>query len=514
MGWMITPEAFEDLPADTREQLEALEAAIEDATPEEVRHAWQNLSERHPGYAPARLNYVAALLETGDTDGARRACEAAREDFGPRPEVVVQMARVSLAVGRHEEAISYADFALSNGYAGSSAHITRSQALLALDRTQEAEAALLSAYEREPQQWRVLEKYCALTGRPFVPPVDDPPAPADPLAREWLYYAIESAFAERDRTCDHTFSLVRQWADRASVDAVALYQFLNARGAFCDCEVSLNAKPSDSVYESLFVTAGVVGSDHALRKMLLENGGQDEPPPPLAHPSTVDRSDSPMPFVAIDGPLVLPPQAMSGQQWGQTLECVAETLPKDATFWAIVIAPHDDRTQRLFIINEGRHRGWFYEDEPWPDDAPTALKKPVEAAAELLVAALPPPPPTSWEAPLRLLAPRTTPRVLFRGEHGLRMAYGDGSDARNLDVEGFDPTPSPDGQFFAYTTFGPVTTVVLADVDLDLHRVVARCESIDSLVWVSNTELHVDNDRYEVDPKNIRLIESESAEPR
>ncbi|MEO0587100.1 MAG: glycoside hydrolase family 38 C-terminal domain-containing protein, partial [Planctomycetota bacterium] len=50
------------------------------------------------------------------------------------------------------------------------------------------------------------------------------------------------------------------------------------------------------------------------------------------------------------------------------------------------------------------------------------------------------------------------------------MAYGDGSDARNLDVEGFDPAPSPDGQFFAYTTFGPVTTVVLADVDLDLQR--------------------------------------------
>ena len=42
--------------------------------------------------------------------------------------------------------------------------------------------------------------------------------------------------------CDHTFRFTEQWADQNGIDIIDLYQFLNARGGFCDCEVCFNVE--------------------------------------------------------------------------------------------------------------------------------------------------------------------------------------------------------------------------------------------------------------------------------
>jgi len=42
--------------------------------------------------------------------------------------------------------------------------------------------------------------------------------------------------------CDHTFRFTEQWADKNGIDVIDLYQFLNAHGGFCDCEVCFNVE--------------------------------------------------------------------------------------------------------------------------------------------------------------------------------------------------------------------------------------------------------------------------------
>ena len=58
--------------------------------------------------------------------------------------------------------------------------------------------------------------------------------------------------------CDHTFRFTEQWAQSHHVDIIELYQFLNAHGGFCDCEVCFNVEDSlfddeldDEDYEAL-----------------------------------------------------------------------------------------------------------------------------------------------------------------------------------------------------------------------------------------------------------------------
>jgi hypothetical protein len=48
-------------------------------------------------------------------------------------------------------------------------------------------------------------------------------------------------FRLRKKRIDYK-DLSDEWAKKNSIDSIALYQFLNAYSAFCDCEVCLNVE--------------------------------------------------------------------------------------------------------------------------------------------------------------------------------------------------------------------------------------------------------------------------------
>ena len=69
-----------------------------------------------------------------------------------------------------------------------------------------------------------------------------PSAPS--LPGGWLDRLCDDlALRLRSVGCDNQLTLTRRWAMREGVDAEAVIEVLDARGAFCDCEVLANAAP-------------------------------------------------------------------------------------------------------------------------------------------------------------------------------------------------------------------------------------------------------------------------------
>ena len=62
---------------------------------------------------------------------------------------------------------------------------------------------------------------------------------------ESLITSIEDLANKPDETgniagCDHTFRFAEKWAEKNHIDIIQLYQYLNANGGFCDCEICFN----------------------------------------------------------------------------------------------------------------------------------------------------------------------------------------------------------------------------------------------------------------------------------
>lgn len=244
--------SFEELPGKLQQKYEMACIMYADE-PDDSIAAVEDICRKQPGFVAGRLNLGAMRLNNDDTAGARATYEGVRRDFPGEVGAIGGLATVCAVEDRPEEAVRLARQALEQGYRWSPCY-----SLLADAKEQAGDLAgaaqdFLTAYELAPHDWENLEDYCRLTGRPFSSPASDEP-PAEGLDARQLddlleFIETQSALPGADGEpagCDHTFRFARQWAEREGVDPIMLYQYLNAMGAFCDCEACFDIEPEDA----------------------------------------------------------------------------------------------------------------------------------------------------------------------------------------------------------------------------------------------------------------------------
>lgn len=235
---------FADLPEDVRESLEMLNIPGYDEA--ESISALRQVAAQYPGFAPARLNLAAMLLESDDTE-AERTYRDVLSDFPEENGAIGGLATVHAARKDYENAESLARQALDNGYDWPPLFEVIAEARENAGDIQAASEAYLESYRRSPHSWNCLEHYCRLNNRPFTSPLDAVESPTDTDTLKTLFEFIDVTANTPDENgdapgCDHTFRFTEQWANQNNVDVIDLYQFLNAYGGFCDCEVCFNVE--------------------------------------------------------------------------------------------------------------------------------------------------------------------------------------------------------------------------------------------------------------------------------
>lgn len=420
--------------------------------------------------------------------------------WGNDPSILAELALVEHDAGDEDAALAMADRAIDGGSCFVPMLAMRAEILAARHRGEEAAEAFLSAYLAQPHAWRCLERYCALKGISYTSPMDEAPAPASPLARQWLYAFIDTMAHTPDEDgaipgCDHTLGLSQAWAERAGVDPIALCQFLNARGGFCDCEVVFNAEPTDSAFGRLAIASGVVGEGVALHRALLDAGLARVGPPPIGREADEEEGEAPLALAALTDAsgLLLPPQLAAGRQLGQLVWAALDTLPASALFWAVVVAVDDDRTSWFWTSQGGTYRCERFDEASWDVDG---LEEVAREALDMLYAALPEAPATVWVEPLALPPPTPdAPRLLYHGEDFVvRAATGDGRLSIKANLAGaFQLIPSPGGSRFAYVEIGRAgECLVLGDVATGERRRVMRAQHFDECKsWLDERTLYV-----------------------
>lgn len=248
---------YEDLPRRIREELEMLDVP---GDPAECIEALRRISRKYPGFVPARLNLAMYLLDSGNVVSAKEIYREVGRDYPDELGAIAGMATVCVAENQVEEGEKLARKALDGGYEWPSCYEVIARAREKQGDARAAAEAYRKGYRLFPHAWNYLEKYCAHTGQSYTPPTEDVDSciSADELLD--LYRYIEKTAHTPDPTgeipgCDHTFRFTEAWAKDHNVDIILLYQFLNCRGGFCDCEVCLNVVPVllDEVEEEFYL---------------------------------------------------------------------------------------------------------------------------------------------------------------------------------------------------------------------------------------------------------------------
>jgi tetratricopeptide (TPR) repeat protein len=236
-------ERHENLPRQVQDDL----ADTELATAEDAEPVWRRVARKYPDYVPGRLNFAATLLQLGRIVEAEEEYRRAAADHPQEVGARAGLATVLAAKGEFDEAERLAAQALAEGYDWAPCQEVIAQARLARGDQDGAAEAYLTAYEMSPHGWDSLQRYCELKGRSFTAPTASPPVEPCITSAQLidLMNFIESAASSPDEHggrpgCDHTLRFSKLWAQRNGVDFVDLYQYLNAHGGFCDCEVCLN----------------------------------------------------------------------------------------------------------------------------------------------------------------------------------------------------------------------------------------------------------------------------------
>lgn len=398
--------------------LEFIES-LEFASPAEQLAGWKSIAKKYPDDLIAHMNYAAALLDTGDTRGARQVCEQAMTRQGRQKEIVAQLALVTHAEGDSDGAFALADEALALDYRWPPILALRASVLNERGETEAAAAEFLAAYVAEPHAWDCLQQYCELTGREYRAP-DEKPAPTlGPLARAWLYQFVDQVAHEPDDTgnipgCDHTFRLVERWCRLASYDEIAVFQFLNAKGAFCDCEVIFNTEADDEILDCLAIIGGTLGPAPRFRAALLDAGVAVETE---AVPVIVPRADDEGDFDDADDdidaddeeededepvllrasapsePVTVLPQLVRGRNWGALAHSAVTRADPGVTFWAAVVPLGDPRQAALpraaWVYADGKSREWRVTGKQLPKDLPHAAAQAITDGFRKLAAEIP-----------------------------------------------------------------------------------------------------------------------------
>ena len=397
--------------------LELIES-LEFASPAEQLRGWKSLSKKYPDDVITQLNYSATLLDSGDTRAARRVCEQTLARRGRQREIVAQLALVTHAEGDSDQALALADEAIALDYRWPPVLALRASVLSERGETTAAAAEFLAAYLAEPHAWDCLRQYCELTGREYRAP-DEKPAPTlGPLARAWLYHFVDHTAHERDAAgnvpgCDHTLRFVERWCQVAGHDAIETYQFVNANGGFCDCEVIFNTESDDEILDCLALFGGTLTPAPSLRKSLLAarvaveteampaielNPSEDDAEAGDEDDDDAGDDEEPVLLEKSTGALMLWPQLARGRAWGALAHAVATQADPGATFWAAVIPLGDPRRDRqrpgwAWVCSDGKSSEWRIQGERLPEDMPAAVREVIAAGFEKLAAAISSAPP-------------------------------------------------------------------------------------------------------------------------
>ena len=391
--------------------LEFIES-LEFASPAEQLKGWKSIAKKYPDDLVSQLNYAAALLDTGDSRAARQVCEQAIARRGRQKEIVAQLALVTHAEGDSDQALALADEAIALDYRWPPVLALRASVLNERGETAAAAAEFLAAYAAEPHAWDCLQQYCELTGREYRAPDEEPAPTLGPLARAWLYQFVDQVAHAPDEAgripgCNHTFRFVQRWCRVAGHDEIAVYQFLNAKGAFCDCEVILNTEGDDEILDCLAVLGGTLNSAPELRAAVLEaRVARETDAVPLIELARFNDADAdedededgdPEPVLlrasAAADPITVLPQLARGRSWGALAHAVATQADAGVTFWAAAIAlgdeRHDARPRSAWVFADGKSSEWHVTGKHLPKDLPSTVARTIADGFEKLAAELP-----------------------------------------------------------------------------------------------------------------------------
>lgn len=393
------------MKAPSEKDLELMDT-LEVASPEEQLQGWRSLAKKYPEDPIVQMNYASALLDAKEMRAAREVCERAIARHGRQKEFVAQLALVTHAEGDSDTALGLADEAIRLGYRWPPLLALRGSVLSERGETTAAAREFLAAYVAEPHAWDCLQQHCELMGREYRAPDEKPRSTLGPLTRAWLYQFIDQTAHTPDAAgelpgCDHSFRFVQRWCDVAGYDAIDVYQFLNAKGAFCDCEVIFNTEGNDEILDCLAIVGGTLGPAPRLKADLLETGvavethaaaamvprgGDDDEPE--------DDEDDAQPVLLRAGAgadiVAFVPQLIRGRSFGALAHAIATQAEAGVTSWAAVVPLGDPRRaafpRSAWVCQEGKSSEWRITDQRLPKDLPRAVERALSGGFEQLAA--------------------------------------------------------------------------------------------------------------------------------
>ena len=237
---------------DFSEQDRLIVRGLEREKPDKQFEILKLLISKYPRCVNIRLNLALTYAVCNDMSESERLYKETQEMFPDEIGATAGLALLYFESGEIDRAYEYAQTALENGYNWQPLRSTFARILEQKGEQEEAAKAFLSAYECCPHDWACLDSYCRITGKPFHSPIDENVPliiTADQLD-DMLTYIVERIKTPNDEGeelggGDHTLRYVKEWAVKSNVELITLYQFLNAKGGFCDCEVIYNVDNDD-----------------------------------------------------------------------------------------------------------------------------------------------------------------------------------------------------------------------------------------------------------------------------
>ena len=246
-GFRKKTERFQELPRKIQEALTVVTIPGQD--PQWCIQTLRKIAKKYPAYYPAQLNLASMLLDQGDSAGARTVYEGVLNKDPGNQGATAGIATVLAAQGDYEQAKQYAKSAIEAGYEWAGCYEVIAKVLEKEGDPEGAANHYLRAYELSPHAWYNLEAVCRIQKRPYYPPTSK--NVSNFLTKAQLQELIEYLDTTANHTsedgtfgCNHTFRFAKKWAQNNDVDFIELYQFLNAHGGFCDCEVCYNVEQS------------------------------------------------------------------------------------------------------------------------------------------------------------------------------------------------------------------------------------------------------------------------------
>jgi predicted Zn-dependent protease len=238
---------YDELPDSAKELLMQLE--IPGIDPKDIIKDLKRFTETYPNYIPAKLNYAAILLDMGKTHESKNAYHNILRQNPGNLGAFAGLSTACFEIGEHSDAERYANKAIDGGYNWSPCYRVIAKIREKNGNLKAAAEAYLEAYRLHPHGWNNLESYCKIKNRKYTPPTEKiTDLLSSSQVKDLCNYIDYEANKEDDKGdipgCNHTLLLTEKWSMKNGLDIIDVYQFVNAHGGFCDCEVVYNVVQS------------------------------------------------------------------------------------------------------------------------------------------------------------------------------------------------------------------------------------------------------------------------------